>query len=199
MNTVMTMKTITMGLLAVIFVGLASAPATAQSRKELNLARKMLTELQPLSFKKNREYCGWIAKDKAGRLRVSKIFRGTRARCTSSIDGLGDDTLVASFHTHAGYSKKYDGEIPSVIDFESEKHFGTFGYVATPGGRFWVIDGKKGIVKLVCGPGCLPVDPKFQEKPNDRLRKQFNEEQLYSRVGRGKLKLELCDGSLCTD
>jgi hypothetical protein len=32
---------------------------------------------------------------------------------------------------------------------------GVNGYVATPGGRFWYIDGDRGVATQICGPGAL--------------------------------------------
>ena len=39
---------------------------------------------------------------------------------------------------------------------------GVNGYVATPGGRLWFIEGARGIVTLVCDLGCMDQDPDFR-------------------------------------
>ena len=40
--------------------------AMAQDAEELIVAKKVLTRLQPLSFEKNREYCGFIGYNSDG-------------------------------------------------------------------------------------------------------------------------------------
>ena len=40
-------------------------------------------------------------------------------------------------------------------DFEE----GTNGYVSTPGGRLWFVDGRAREASLICGPRCLTQDP----------------------------------------
>ena len=32
---------------------------------------------------------------------------------------------------------------------------------ATPGGRFWFVDGQTGVSRQICSLGCLPQDPDF--------------------------------------
>ena len=90
-------------------------PAWAQSRAEENLAKQTLRALQARSVNGNREYCGVIGRDGAGRLVVSRVARGTRARCRYPQQPAGT-RLVATFHTHGAFLERFDNEVPSVLD-----------------------------------------------------------------------------------
>ena len=59
---------------------------------------------------------------------------------------------------------------------------GTNGYVATPGGRFWYIDGTSGSVYQLCAPGCLPRDPGFVAGLFGDIRAFYTLEQLEQRL-----------------
>jgi hypothetical protein len=59
--------------------------------------------------------------------------------------------------------------------------FGTDGYVSTPRGRLWHIDGRTGTVTLVCGPGCLPSDR--AAPPGRPLADRYPLEELRRAVG----------------
>ncbi|WP_050928989.1 DUF4329 domain-containing protein [Aestuariivita boseongensis] len=144
-----------------LFVALAlAAPAQAQSRVELDLARQTLRALQAESIRGNREFCGVIGKDQAGRLVVSPAARGSRARCRYPNAPAGT-RVVATFHTHGAFLERFDNEVPSVLDVLADMTTGTSGYISTPGGRFWYINGRTGEVRLICGPKCLPWDPRY--------------------------------------
>lgn len=185
--------------LCVLSALVAVSPAVAQSRAEVKLARDLLTQLQPLSFEKNREYCGWIGVDGDGRLVASKVNQGKRSRCSSEIETDKGIRLIATFHTHGSYLRQYDNEVPSVLDYANERRLKSRGYVSTPGGRFWVVDGIAGEVRLICGPGCLPVDPEHKEAGHGKTPNKLSETQLFRRQGKMPLTIELCGDNLCTD
>ncbi|MCE8008141.1 DUF4329 domain-containing protein [Aestuariivita sp.] len=146
--------------LAVVFTLVLASTAQAQSKAEIDLAKQTLRALQERSVQGNREYCGLIGRDAAGRLVVVPARRGTRARCRYP-DAPQSLRIVATYHTHGAFLRSYDNEVPSVLDVLAEVATGTNGYVSTPGGRFWYINGKTGEVRLICGPKCLPWDPRF--------------------------------------
>ena len=75
---------------------------------------------------------------------------------------LPDFEAIASYHTHAAYSDDMDSEVPSVDDLEIDFEEGVNGYVATPGGRVWLNLVNEGRTILLCGPGCVYVDPGFR-------------------------------------
>jgi hypothetical protein len=69
--------------------------------------------------------------------------------------------ILASFHTHGAYSAEYDSEYPSLEDVNADMNEGNDGYVATPGGRIWYIDGATGVSSLLCDRGCVRADPNY--------------------------------------
>ncbi len=165
-------------LLAVVFA--APVPAVAQSQAELSLAKETLRALQERSVQGNREFCGVIGRDSAGRLIVSRVSRGTRARCRYPMQPSGTK-LVATFHTHGAFLERFDNEVPSVLDVLAEVSTGTNGYVSTPGGRFWFINGKTGEVRLICGPKCLPWDPRYVPGLSGPVASKYSLDQLKNR------------------
>lgn len=170
-----------MPLLILIFALLASPVlGVAQPSAEMALARELLSDMQARSIRESREFCGMIGVDDQGRYVVGPISRGTAARCTFRRPRTAK-RIVASFHTHGGYLAGYDNEVPSIIDLESERAHGLRGYVATPGGRFWLVDGKNSRVTLICGPRCLPWDPRFTNGELERIRGSYSREELFER------------------
>lgn len=158
----------------------AGAAVSAQERPEAAFARQILTGLQAKSFASNREFCGIIGRTADGRLIASHPRRGQRDGCRPR-DPLGAATVIASFHTHAGFDAEADSELPSVSDVRSDMDEGLDGYLATPGGRFWFIDGQTGSVRQICGPGCLPADPAFEPGIWKPVRKRYSLSELERR------------------
>ncbi|MEM9795414.1 MAG: DUF4329 domain-containing protein [Pseudomonadota bacterium] len=157
-------------------------PAAAKDAEVTALARTVLTELQPLSIARNREYCGTIGLNAKGRLMVSEIAEGDRYTCHLP----QDDRLVkdiASFHTHGAYTGDADGEVPSLQDLLSDMAAETDGYVSTPGGRFWFVDWHRGEVHQICGLNCLPADPEFRPKLWGPVDKSYDLKGLERRMG----------------
>lgn len=134
--------------------------ALAQSAEESALIRRVFAELQPISFRENVEYCGYIGLDDDGRLVASRPTRGDESSCLAD-DPTEISVITASYHTHGAYSPDYYNEVPSGDDMEGDEEEGIDGWVATPGGRLWYIDTEDMITFQVCGIGCLPSDPRF--------------------------------------
>lgn len=169
-----------MRLIVIALLLLAPWPALSQPAAEQALARSLLRDMQARSIRESREFCGMIGIDANGRYVVGPISRGTAARCTFRRPRTAQ-RIVASFHTHGGYLAGYDNEVPSIIDLESERSQGLRGYVATPGGRFWLVDGRRSRVTLLCGPKCLPWDPRFDDGELDRIRESYSRAELFER------------------
>lgn len=127
------------------------------------LAKSTLNKLQTPSIRENREYCAFIGVNPAGELKVPEVFKGTADSCAILYPFEAGWTLTASVHTHAGFDPAYNSEFPSSTDIESERETGTHGYVSTPGGRFWFVNGLTGVATQLCGVGCLRKDPRFTE------------------------------------
>ncbi len=138
---------------------LPAAPATAQSAEEIRFAKAWLNSLQQRSFQANREYCGYMGRTTDGRFAATRARKGKEDSCfvrwNSKID------IFASYHTHGGFDPDHYNEIPSTDDLRGDHADGVNGYVATPGGRLWFIDGERLTARQICGLGCLQQDPDF--------------------------------------
>ncbi|WP_298431050.1 DUF4329 domain-containing protein [uncultured Jannaschia sp.] len=163
---------------------LLPAVAAAQDRATTSAARSLLTQAQGPSFQSNREYCGYIGTDAAGRIVATPPRRGGRDGCRPR-DSSGLVELLASYHTHGRFDLDADAEVPSLDDLYADTDEGIDGYVATPGGRFWFVDIDRGEVRQICGLGCLPSDPRFQPGAFGQISNRYSEGQLIRREEEG--------------
>lgn len=150
----------------------ALQPTVAQAQVQA-FAKQQLDSLQPRSFEGNLELCGIIFETSEGKLGVSRPSDGDEASCDLSFFDEPGMVPIASFHTHGRHSRAYDGEVPSIIDIESDVASGLDGYVSTPGGRLWHIDHKQALATLVCGPGCVRQDPSYVPCPDDEIARRY--------------------------
>ena len=155
--------------------------AAAQDPAEVEVAREVLTRLQPLSFEKRREYCGFIGYNNNAELVATEATAGSQASCGAPWPD--DLAVVASYHTHGAFDLGYFNEIPSDIDMESDGEFLLNGYVATPGGRFWYIDGRAQETWQICGTACLPVSPGFYKGVNGEIAERYTYDALRAKLG----------------
>ncbi|WP_298303162.1 DUF4329 domain-containing protein [uncultured Erythrobacter sp.] len=144
-------------------------------------AREQLNALQERSFNENIELCGIIFETSDGELGASRKTGGDEATCDLSFFDEPGMVPIASFHTHGRFSREYDGEVPSVTDIRSDIANGMDGYVSTPGGRFWHINHVTGVARLVCGPGCVTQDPRYQTCAGDAIEDRYTVEKLAQR------------------
>lgn len=135
-------------------------PAAAQSDREAMFVLALMESMNALSVRFDREVCGYILRQPDGSYATTKASWGGHASCASPPVDEGA-TLVSSWHTHAAWSPDYDGEVPSLLDVEGDMDQGINGWIGTPGGRLWLVDGQTGTSRQFCGLGCLPVDPAF--------------------------------------
>jgi hypothetical protein len=157
--------------------------ARAQDPAELAVARAVLLQLQPRSFAEDREYCGYIGRLPDGSLTATEVTRGDDYSCLSRGDESRFVDVVASFHTHAGFSAAADSEVPSSDDMIGDLEEGTSGYIATPGGRLWYIDGPRGVAVQVCGLGCMGQDPGFVPGDAGPIAQRYTLQQIQAREG----------------
>jgi hypothetical protein len=69
-------------------------------------------------------------------------------------------------------------ELPSLSDVNADIKDGVDGYVATPGGRLWLIDTRAGEIRMICGLGCLPSDPNFVAGLDGPIRQRYSFDRL---------------------
>lgn len=176
---------VTTTLAALCASSAASAGNGVLSQELINIARESLASIQNQSFKSQREYCGLIGRTTAGELIVSPARRGRTSGCDER--GFADRSItpVASYHTHGAYHADADSEVPSTMDVDMDHHHGVFGFVATPGGRFWVIDHRSRTARQICGMGCLPSDPMFDKGMAGEIPKHLTRREMAQREGKG--------------
>ena len=151
-------------------------PATAQSAEEVALAQETLARLQEPSFRKRREHCGFIGYREDGTLAATPATVGTLDSCAARYPT--DLAVTASYHTHGAFDIGYFNELPSLMDVEGDAGAFLNGYVATPGGRLWLVAGRTRSVHLICGIGCLPADPGFRKGGSGEILDGYSFEDL---------------------
>jgi hypothetical protein len=164
------------------------APATAlraQSAQETAFVMGLMESMNALSVRFNREVCGYILRHPNGAYSSTKVSWGGHASCASLPIVRGMD-VVSSWHTHAAWAAGYDGEVPSIQDVEGDMRQGINGWVGTPGGRLWHVDGRSGAMRQVCGRGCLPEDPGFFPEEHGPVSEAYTLDGLYARFGRSR-------------
>lgn len=159
-----------------------SSPAFAQSREEVEFMAAFLADLQPRSFAKEREHCGFLGRDATGALVATEPLPGRRDSC--ELDWPHDLEVIASYHTHGAFDFTYHNELPSETDMLSDQALGVNGWIATPGGRLWFVDSERMAAKQVCGVGCLPVAPGFYKAQAGDIAKRYTYDELVQRLGR---------------
>ncbi len=165
---------------------LLSAPiAQAQDARETEFVIGLMESMNQLSVRFNREVCGYILQDAEGALFSTKVSWGGNASCASLPlePGL---RAISSWHTHAAWDPAYDGEVPSIQDVEGDMQFGVNGWVGTPGGRLWYVDGTTGTMTQACGRYCLPSDPSFLQDDHGPVAETYSLDGLYQRFGRAR-------------
>lgn len=170
-----------MRLLSALLVLVLAAPATlAQSVEETELVHALLRNMNRESIQYDREVCGHILRAPSGRLEVSKVSWGGPASCAMLPVPAGY-TVLSSWHTHAAWAPGYDGEVPSTVDVEGDMARGINGWVSTPGGRLWFVNGQTGFIYQVCGRNCLPSDPGFVAEEHGPVEKMYTLAELRRR------------------
>ena len=148
-------------------------PIHAQSLTfEARYAIAVLNQLQAVSFAKNREYCGYLVRAPDGKLKATAAKKGRIGSCLAK-DPPDDYLVVASYHTHGAFDYDVPAEFPSVGDVEADEAEGIDGYVSTPGGRVWYVDGSDLIVSQICGLGCVAQDPNFEAGLDGHIEESY--------------------------
>lgn len=167
------------GLSALVLPAEAGRADPGYSPAELSLVTALFTVLQPRSVASDAEFCGYIYRDVAGWLRASGPVEGDEETCTAPWPESG--TPLASWHTHAGYDLDMWNEVPSARDVQADSFEGVDGWVATPGGRLWHIDGEAMRATLICGPSCLPADPAYDAEATGEIGWRYSFDDLLDK------------------
>lgn len=85
---------------------------------------------------------------------------------------------VASYHTHGAFEYETPAKFPSVSDLEADEAEGVDGYITTPGGRLWYVDGVDQIASQMCGIGRLTQDPNFEAGLDGELLISYTIDEL---------------------
>ncbi|MEL6677384.1 MAG: DUF4329 domain-containing protein [Pseudomonadota bacterium] len=166
---------------------LIAAPAAAVERAVLDaFAVEILESIQTRSIRRNREFCGYLGVDPGGVLRATTPRSTARDGC-EIVPLPGDWTVLASYHSHGAFTPVANAELPSTYDVVSDGAEGIFGYIGTPGGRVWFVDGPKATATLLCGPGCISVDPGYDAGVFGPLAESYTLEELEDAENAGAL------------
>jgi hypothetical protein len=160
------------------------AAETGRAEEDARLraaAQQVLTGLQSRSFRSGREYCGLLGRNKDGAIVATRPRKGNADDCLPyEFRGRGIVPL-ASYHTHGAYDHEADSEVPSYEDLSADMDEGLIGFVATPGGRFWINLPDSAISRQLCGLRCLPQDRYFQSGDWGLIRNKYTLRQLKQR------------------
>ena len=143
----------------------------------MDFARATLESIQHASVKQNIEFCGYIGVDRDRKLWASSPAPGEEGSCTSK-EPPSHIKVLASFHTHAGYSPYYDSEVPSSFDVYGDIADEIDGYISTPGGRFWFVDYSEELAYQICGERCLYTDPNYRPETEYEVLEQYTLKEL---------------------
>ena len=153
-------------LLGLATPGLAKDPLLGggfeRHAAEHAFAASVMTDLNQHSIALNLEFCGFIYYDEFGDLAATPAEKGRPASCLP-VRPAGNVRIFASYHTHAAYDANSFNEYPSHQDMEGDFSSRQNGYMATPGGRLWFTDVRKGVARQLCGYHCLPYDLRYRE------------------------------------
>lgn len=165
----------------VLFGTFLTNSVSAQSAKRIAYAKSVLAEAQTASIQSNREYCGYIGINDLGNRAAIEPRRGWKGSCRPKAPPDDWNAVSASYHTHGGYHPNVDSEVPSVSDVETDHDEGVDGWLVTPGGRVWFINGFHQTARLICDQGCLPADPDYQDGDWPPIETFYTLEMLIER------------------
>lgn len=166
------------GLLVLASCAEDTPPIMATTNDVDAFATSVLNGLQPVSIAESREYCGYIFETEDGGLAATAPAPGAEDFCDLPEP---DNDVIASYHTHGGFSEDYDNEVPSVDDVQGDFDANIDGYVGTPGGRVWLIDYEAQIVRQLCSELCITSDPENDPQDAGFVPQTFTLDELRAR------------------
>ena len=156
-------------------------PAVSQANVD-SFAIAFLDSIQAESIAARREFCGYFYRDPEGQLRATEPRVGTFATCNMPAPNRFLE-VFASYHTHGAYGERYDNEVPSITDIQSDVQLGLDGFISTPGGRVWRVNHLTKDTVQLCGLGCVTRDPDFVPNNEAAVLVRFSLIQLSERNG----------------
>lgn len=157
----------------------ASAPITGPRTKDADaFAIAYLDRMQARSFARGVEFCGLFGRDAQGYVIATAPVVGHLDSCRLP-DFPQDFNAFASYHSHSSYDREADSEVPSSNDVIADRMDKVIGYISTPGGRVW--RNENGVARLLCGPGCIAVDPAFEPRVFGPVRARYTIIELRER------------------
>lgn len=172
-----------LSILATCAATLCFATASqAQDRALILAAKTTLAKVQGNSFAANREYCGLLGINSNGQIVATRARKGRADSCTPRDFPSNDIETIASYHTHGAYDPDADAEVPSLSDIDADTDEDLdYGFISTPGGRFWLIDTRKQEVRMLCNLGCMPSDRDFVQGDWGPIKKRYSRNSLLRR------------------
>ncbi|MEM9476400.1 MAG: DUF4329 domain-containing protein [Pseudomonadota bacterium] len=167
-------------VISALFAGCA---ASADQAREDAYARAFLDILQQRTLTSGREYCGYFGYDTSGRIVATPARRGRLASCRPRWPE-ADVDVFASYHTHGAFDPRYFNELPSSDDVLTDRSDGIMGYIGTPGGRVWRVNGPDGTAEIVCGIACIHSDPEFIPGSDGEIPNRLTLDQILTRERR---------------
>jgi len=153
-------------------------PIIAETDDVDRFAQQVLNSIQPASIAESREYCGYIYETADGGLAATAPARGGEDYCDLPEP---DDSVIASYHSHGGFSPEYDNEVPSVDDLVGDFDAGIDGYVGTPAGRVWYNSVETETTVQLCSVSCIIADPEDDPAEAGFIPQSFTLEELRAR------------------
>lgn len=153
-------------------------PIIAETNNVDRFAQQVLNAIQPASIAESREYCGYIYETEDGGLAATAPVRGATDYCDLPDP---DETVIASYHSHGGFSPDFDNEVPSVDDLLGDFEAGIDGYVGTPAGRVWHNDVETETTTQLCSVACIIADPEDDPAQAGLIPDSFTLSELRAR------------------
>ncbi|MGB6229845.1 MAG: DUF4329 domain-containing protein [Litorimonas sp.] len=156
--------------------------------EEIEYVKRVLTPVQEMSLEEGLEFCGFIGLDENGEFATGLTTRGEAHFCEPVFNYFDYDFhVLANYHTHGSSSVEHETETPSFVDMYATHLAGQDGYVVTPGGRLWYMDGQAITAELLCGARCMPFDPDHVDDFDFEVGDVFDTDEFEVLYGREPL------------
>ncbi|WP_298916777.1 DUF4329 domain-containing protein [uncultured Algimonas sp.] len=159
--------------------------AAPRSAAEIDYVKTVLSRVQTRSLAEGLEFCGFIGLNDEGEFVTWVPTRGEANFCEPVFNYLDRSfNVLANYHTHGSPSVEHETETPSFVDMYGTHLAGQDGYVVTPGGRLWYMDGQAVTAELLCDARCLPHDPAHTDDFDFKVGDVFETDDFEVLYGR---------------